>query len=376
MEMGMGSVAACFGELEDPRVREATHPLINIVTIGICAVICGVDDFTGMEDFGNRKKEWLSKFLDLSEGIPSHDTFNTVLGSLNPRQFEQCLLKWITSLHEISDGELVAIDGKTLRRSYDRANSKAAIHMVSAWATKNHISLGQVCVDEKSNEITAIPKLLELVEISGAFVTIDAMGCQTAIAEKIIAEGGHYILAVKDNQPKLSDAIRAHFEDHLSDDFARIKVSRHRTVATKNNHGREEERDYFVTPLPDDFPEAGRWKNLRALGVAINNTVRNGKQSTEVRYYILDKYISAKRFGGFTRDHWSIENNLHWQLDVTFGEDASRIRKRNGAANMSILRRTALSMLKNETSFKRGIKGKRVAAALDETYLEKVLFSQ
>ena len=224
MEMGMGSVTACFGELEDPRVRAATHPLINIVTIGICAVICGVDDFTGMEDFGNRKKEWLSKFLDLSEGIPSHDTFNTVLGSLNPRQFEQCLLKWITSLHEISDGELVAIDGKTLRRSYDRASSKAAIHMVSAWATENHISLGQVCVDEKSNEITAIPKLLELVEISGAFVTIDAMGCQTAIAEKIVEEGGHYVLAVKDNQPKLSEAIRAHFEDHLSDDFARIKV--------------------------------------------------------------------------------------------------------------------------------------------------------
>ena len=376
MEMAAASIGACFEGLEDPRVGEVTYPLINIVTMSICAVICGIDDFTGMEDFGNRKKKWLSKFLDLSSGIPSHDTFNTVLGSLKSHVFEQCLLTWITSLHEISSGELIAIDGKTLRRSHDRSSSKAAIHMVSAWATKNHISLGQVCVDEKSNEITAIPKLLELVEVHGAFVTIDAMGCQTAIAEKIVDEGGHYVLAVKDNQPKLSAAIQAHFEDHLEDDFARIKVSRHRTVAKKNNHGRVEERDYFVTPVPDDFPETQRWKNLRALGIAINNTVRNGKLSTEVRYYILDKYVSAKRFGSFVRGHWSIENNLHWQLDVTFGEDASRIRKANGAANMSILRRTALSMLKNETSFKRGIKGKRVSAALDETYLEKVLFSQ
>lgn len=376
MELSSASIGSCFEELKDPRVRKVTYPLINIVTIAICAVICGVDDFTGMEDFGNRKKEWLSKFLDLSNGIPSHDTFNAVLGSLKSRVFEECLLKWITSLHEISDGELIAIDGKTLRRSHDRSSSKAAIHMVSAWSAKNHISLGQVCVDEKSNEITAIPKLLELVEIHGAFVTIDAMGCQTAIAEKIVDEGGHYVLAVKDNQPKLSEAIQAHFVDHLEDDFARIKVSRYRTVANKNNHGRAEERDYFVTPVPDGFPEAHRWKDLRALGIAINNTVRNGKQSTEVRHYILDKYVSAKRFGGFVRGHWSIENNLHWQLDVTFREDASRIRKANGAANMSILRRTALSMLKNETSFKRGIKGKRVSAALDETYLEKVLFSQ
>ena len=374
MEQGLASVSACFEELTDPRTREPTYPLINIVTIAICAVICGADDFTGIADYGRRKKDWLGRFLDLSDGIPSHDTFNTVLGALRSDVFEKCLLKWITSLHEVSDGELIAIDGKTLRRSYDRGSSKAAIHMVSAWAATNHISLGQVCVDEKSNEITAIPKLLELIEIQGAFVTIDAMGCQTAIAEKIVDEGGHYILAVKDNQPNLSKAIQAHFEDHLEDDFDRIKVSRHRTV--NKDHGRIEERDYLVTPLPDDFPEASRWKNLRALGIAINNTQRNGKLSTEVRYYILDKYISAKRFGGFTRGHWGIENNLHWQLDVTFGEDACRVRKANGAANMSILRRTALSMLKNEASFKRGIKGKRLAAALDENYLEKVLFSQ
>lgn len=360
-----------FAELTDPRRREVTHPLINVVAIAICAVIAGADDFVAIAKWGRTKRDWLAKFLDLSAGIPSHDCFNAVFVALRPAEFEKCLLGWITSLHEITAGQIIPIDGKTLRRSFDAASGKSAIHMVSAWAAANQISLGQVVTDQKSNEITAIPKLLELIEISGSLVTIDAMGCQTDIAKQIVAQQGDYCLAVKGNQPTLHQGLMDHFEDHLEDDFARTQVRRHETNET--GHGREEQRSYFLCPVPDDLPDRERWAGLKAIGIAINQTVRNGQASSDVRYYILSRYVSGKRFAEAVRTHWSIENRLHWQLDVTFGEDQCRIRKGHADANFSVLRRTALSLLKNETTAKVGMKNKRLTAGWDDAYLEKVL---
>jgi predicted transposase YbfD/YdcC len=360
-----------FAELTDPRRREATYPLINVVVIAVCAVICGADDFVAIAKFGVTKRAWLARFLDLKDGIPSHDRFNAILATIRPVEFEKCLLSWITALHEITGGQVIAIDGKTLRRSFDTAGSKAAIHMVSAWATANHISLGQVVVDAKSNEITAIPKLLEMLELSGAMVTIDAMGCQTEIARNIVDADADYCLAVKGNQPTLHEGITAFFDDHLEDDFARTAVRRYQTE--EKGHGREEVRCYFICPVPSGLPDRARWAELKAIGIAISNTQRNGKDCNEVRYYILNKYVAARRFAEAVRGHWGIENRLHWQLDVTFQEDQCRIRHGHADTNFSILRRTALSLLKNESTLKVGIKNKRLNAGWDDTYLEKVL---
>ena len=361
-----------FAALTDPRRRKVTYPLINIVTIAVCAVIAGADDFVSIAEYGRQKRKWLAQFLDLRAGIPSHDRFNAILGALQPAEFEQCLLSWITALHELTDGQVVAIDGKTLRRSFDAATSKSAIHMVSAWATANHISLGQTVVDAKSNEITAIPKLLEILELSGCLVTIDAMGCQTAIAQAIVDAKADYVLAVKGNQPTLHQGVRDFFLDHFADDFARVKVSRHET--DERGHGREEQRSYFVCAVPDDLPDRARWANLKAIGVAISEGLRNGKPYSDVRYYILSRRLSAKRFGSAVRSHWSIENRLHWQLDVTFQEDQCRVRQGHADANLSSLRRTALSLLKNNHTLKVGLKNKRLAAAWSDEYLEEVLF--
>ena len=264
-----------FAELTDPRRRKVTYPLINVVVIAVCAVICGADDFVAIAKFGRTKRKWLARFLDLKNGIPSHDRFNAILAAIKPAEFEKCLLSWITALHEITDGQVIAIDGKTLRRSFDAASGKPAIHMVSAWATANHISLGQVVVDEKSNEITAIPKLLEILELSGALVTIDAMGCQTEIARKIVDADADYCLAVKGNQPTLQQGIADFFNDHLEDDFERTKVRRYETQ--ERGHGREENRYYFICPVPQDLPDRSRWPRLKAIGIAIHNTWRDGK---------------------------------------------------------------------------------------------------
>jgi predicted transposase YbfD/YdcC len=360
-----------FADLTDPRRRKVVHPLVNIVTIAVCAVICGADDFVSIADWARQKRGWLAKILDLTAGIPSHDRFNAVLGSLKPAEFEKCLLSWVTELHEVTAGQVVAIDGKTLRRSFDKASNKSAIHMVSAWATANHLTLGQVAVDAKSNEITAIPRLLEILEISGCIVTIDAMGCQTAIAEAIVASEADYVLAVKANQPTLHEGIESYFIDQMEDDFARVKMSRHETK--ERGHGREEHRTYYVCDAPAELPDRGRWAGLKRIGVAINETVRNGEATDAVRYYILSRRMSARSFARAVRGHWSIENRCHWSLDVTFGEDQSRIRKGHADANFSILRRTALSLLKNEKTEKVGVKNKRLIAGWNESYLEKVL---
>jgi len=361
-----------FASLTDPRRRKVTYPLINIVAIALCAVIAGADDFVTIAAWGRQKRAWLARFLDMTSGIPSHDRFNAVFKAIKPDEFERCLLSWITSLHEVTAGQVVAIDGKTLRQSFDKADAKSAIHMVSAWATANHISLGQVVVDQKSNEITVIPKRLELLDVSGCLVTIDAMGCQAEIAGQIIEGKADYVLAVKANQPTLHGGIVEYFLDHMEDDFARVKVSRHETK--EHGHGRDEHRTYLVCDVPDDLPDRGRWKGLKRIGVAISNTVRGGKPCDEVRYYILSKKLSARSFGAAVRGHWGIENSLHWQLDMSFGEDRSRIRRGHANANFAVVRRMALSLLKNEKSQKAGVKTKRLTAGWNDDYLEQVLF--
>lgn len=362
-----------FEQLTDPRRREPIYPLDNMICMLLCAVICGADDFVAIARWANSKQDWLAKFLDMSSGVPSHDRFNAVVALLKPHEFEQCLLSWITALHEVTGGQVIAIDGKTLRRSYDKASGKAAIHMVSAWATANHTSLGQVVTDAKSNEITAIPQLLEMIEISGSLVTIDAMGCQTAIAEKIVANGADYCLAVKGNQPTLHAGIEGHFQS-LADEEYRNAKARH-TATHEKAHGRVEERYYTICPVPESLRvEAQRWVHLKAIGMATNVTLRDGAEQIETRYYILSRYVSAKRFAEGVRSHWGIENHLHWQLDVTFGEDQCRVRKGHADANLSVLRRTALSLLKNEKSAKIGVKNKRLNAGWNDNYLEKVVF--
>lgn len=365
------TIQECFSELADPRRRKVVYPLVNVVTIAICAVLCGADDFVSIAEFGRAKRKWLSQFLDLSAGIPSHDRFNAIMAALNVEEFQQCLLELIKALHEVTEGQVVPIDGKTLRRSFDRASSKSAIHMVSAWASANHISLGQVVVDAKSNEITAIPKLLKMLEISGCLVTIDAMGCQVDIARAIVEAKADYVLAAKDNQPTLAQGIDAHFVDHAQDDFARVEARRH--VTQEKGHGREERREHVICRVPKDLPDAARWPKLAAIGMVFSCVLRNGKEHMECRHYILSKYLSAKKFAQAVREHWSIENRLHWQLDVTFQEDQCRVRKGNADANFSALRRTALSLLKNNHSKKVGIKNKRLLAALDDDYLLEVL---
>lgn len=364
-------IADHFAELTDPRKRKVTHLLLNVITIAICAVISGADDFVAIADYGRKKKAWLAEFLDLRGGIPSHDRFNAILAAIKPAEFEKCLLSWIMSLHDVTAGQIIAIDGKTLRRSYDTASGKAAIHMVSAWATANQISLGQVVTNEKSNEITAIPDLLEMLEIQGCLVTIDAMGCQVDIAQKILDRQADYVLAVKGNQPTLHENIERFFTEHVEDNFARVQAKQHHT--SERGHGREEDRSYVVCPVPEEMYGTKRWPKLKALGMVINDTLRDGKCHTEIRYYILSKKLSAKRFAEAVRGHWSIENRLHWQLDVTFQEDQCRIRKGHADANFSILRRTALSLLKNNKTLKLGIKNKRLSAGWDNDYLEQVL---
>ena len=363
-----------FQSLTDPRRKKATYPLINIVTIALCASIAGADEFVAMAKWARLHKEWLGQFLDLSAGIPSHDRLNMIFRQLNPAELERCLLSWLAALHDVSAGRLLAIDGKTARHSFDKATAKSALHMVSVWAVSQKLSIGCVAVEKKSNEITAIPEVLKLVELCGAIVTIDAMGCQTDIAEQIVEGGADYILAVKGNQKTLHEGIVEFFCDHLEDDFVRVNASRHETF--ERGHGREEHRTYYVCDVPENLPDLSRWKGLTQIGMAISETVRDGKPCDDVRYYILSQQTTARRFGTLIRSHWGIENSLHWQLDMSFGEDQNRTRKDHAAANLAVLRRMGLSLLKNETSEKVGIKNKRLIAAWNTDYLYKVLFGE
>jgi predicted transposase YbfD/YdcC len=357
-----------FRKLRDPRrLRRKKHLLLDIIVIAICGVICGCNDWQQIQTFARSRKDWLKRFLRLPEGIPAHDTFERVFDRLDPQAFQACFREWMQVLHEALGIGQIAIDGKTLRGS--GSNGLKALHLVSAWATANSLSLGQVAVDEKSNEITAIPKLLELLDVHGALVTIDAMGCQKEIAAKIVEGGGDYVLTVKDNQPTLLANIQDCFDKALKKDFTSVHYDCYQTE--EQGHGRHEIRSYHIIQDPD-LRAKEDWAGLRVIGMCYSECIRDGQESSEVRYFIGSRKAKAKVYGKALRNHWGIENNLHWQMDVTFGEDKNRFSKRNGAENLALVRRLAVGLLKQHPD-KRSIACKRLLAALDPAFLQEVL---
>jgi predicted transposase YbfD/YdcC len=359
-----------FRTIKDPRInRHKKFLLIDIIVIALSAVLCGAKDWHQVVTFGHERLAWLRRFLKLSNGIPSHDTFERVFNLIDPRVFHQSFQNWVAAIAEKLSIKHIAIDGKTMRGS--GSTKLGPLHLVSAWATEHHLSLGQVATAEKSNEITAIPELLELLELNGAVVTIDAMGCQKAIASKIIERGGDYALPVKDNQPNLLEDIGAIIGKALENDFQGFRHDVFSTV--DSGHGRVEKREYIILVDPDGIRNKEAWDHLRVVGMCVRDRQVGEKESTpELSYFIGSKVMSAKAYGKVLRNHWSIENHLHWQLDVTFTEDANRVSKRNAAENLSMLRRLALMMLKQHPSTL-SIAGKQWKAALSPQFLEEVL---
>jgi len=363
-----------FGDLTDPRIdRTKLHKLLDILVIAICAVICGADSWEDVEAFGHAKIEWLSTFLELPNGIPSHDTFNRVFARLDAEQFQASFLNWMSAVSEVIGGQVIAIDGKVLRRSHDRGIGKGAIDMVSAWATANRLVLGQVKVDDKSNEITAIPQLLEALEVAGCIVTIDAMGCQTKIAEMIIEKEAEYVLALKDNQGNLFEDTRKLFADLESSLYTAYAYEYDKTV--NKDHGRIEIREcWTISDLEILCHLRGfdNWKKLLTVSRIRSQRWIGEEKTCEDRYHIAS-IIGAQKVLSAARSHWGIENGLHWTLDIAFDEDRCRVRKDNGPANFAVLRHIALNLLKQEKTSKRSIKGKRLLAGWKEDYLLKVL---
>jgi predicted transposase YbfD/YdcC len=362
-----------FKDLEDKRVeRTKRHKLIDIVTIAICAVICGADSWVLMETYGKKKEEWLKQFLELPNGIPSHDTFARVFARIDPQQLQNSFLSWIKSINKITAGEVIAIDGKTLRHSYDKGKDKGAIHMVSAWATANRLVLGQCKVDEKSNEITAIPELIKVLEIAGCIVTIDAMGCQKQIVKSIVDKSGEYVIALKKNQGNLYKNVEKIFKEAISKGFEGFKYSDYHTK--EDEHGREEIRHYLMlSDIQERIDPGKKWMNLQSVGMVEYIRKVNGKTKVENRYYISSLTDNAKLLGESVRSHWGIENSLHWVLDVALREDDCRIRKDNAPQNFAVLRHIAVNAVGKEKSQKLGIKNKQVCAGWDNEYLEKIL---
>lgn len=362
-----------FKDLEDKRVeRTKRHKLIDIVTIAICAVICGADSWVLMETYGKKKKEWLKQFLDLPNGIPSHDTFARVFARIDPQQLQNSFLSWIKSINKITEGEVIAIDGKTLRHSYDKGKDQGAIHMVSAWATTNRLVLGQCKVDEKSNEITAIPELIKVLDIAGCIVTIDAMGCQKQIVKSIVDKSGEYVIALKKNQGNLYKNVEEIFKEAIAKGFEGFKYSDYHTK--EDEHGREEIRHYLMlSDIQERIDPGKKWMNLQSVGMVEYIRKVNGKTKVETRYYISSLTDNAKLLGESVRSHWSIENSLHWVLDVALREDDCRIRKDNAPQNFAVLRHIAVNAVGKEKSQKLGIKNKQVCAGWDNEYLEKIL---
>ncbi len=367
------SLAHHFAGLTDPRIdRSKLHDLLDIVAIAICAVTAGAETWDDIEDFGQAKHDWLSTFLALPNGIPSHDTFRRLFERLDPDQFQRCFLRWIEALHEATERQVIAIDGKALRRSFDRAKGKSALPMVHAWATANHLLLGQGAVDEKSNEITAIPKLLKVLEVTGAIITIDAMGCQKEIARAIRRRKADYVLALKANHEHLYEQVVAFFEGaRARNKMKGDEIRYHR--AWSEGHGRTECRRCWATSDLSWLEGREEWKDLKSVVMIEAERFIGESLSVETRYYLSSLPNDAKLLNEAVRPHWAVENSLHWVLDVTFHEDSSRIRKENAPENFGLLRRLALCLLKKETTSKRSIKGKRLRASWDDGYLLRVL---
>jgi predicted transposase YbfD/YdcC len=363
------SIAKHFARLKDPRrAHRRLHLLQDIIVIALCAVIAGAQDWQEIELFGRNRCDWLKRFLSLPNGIPSHDTFERVFNRLKPEAFQACFREWVQAIQEVLNIRHVAIDGKTLRGS--GKGTLGPLHLVSAWATAQRLSLGQVAVDAKSNEITAIPVLLDLLDIKGALVTIDAMGCQKAIARKIKEQGGDYILTVKENQENLLKDIEAALSKAFETDFAGVEHDRYET--RERGHGREEYRCYTVLHSIAGLRQADEWQGLTSIGMCYSERTVNGVTSVESRYFIGSRKARAKVYGKALRGHWGIENTLHGQLDVTFDEDDNRVSHRNAAENLALLRRLTLSLLQAHPA-KLSIAKKRYAAALDPAFLEEIL---
>jgi len=378
----VGSILECFGELEDPRSSvNRKHLLGDLIVISICAVIAGADGPKAIGVWAASNSDWLKQHLELPHGIPSHDTIGRLLALLKPAAFQTCFQNWIRTLRtddeEPATGnaasqkqEVIAIDGKALRRSHDRKHNLGALFLVSAWSVEYGVSLGQLATEEKSNEITAIPELINNIDVAGAIVTIDAAGCQKAIAAKIVAGGGDYILALKGNQGNLHKSVENWITEQMENGFANVTVRTHQQ--TVKGHGRLDELTYYQLEVPRGLPGHSAWKGLRTIGVAIRVSKEGDKVTREARYFISSLRLGVKRFAAGIRGHWGIENTLHWCLDVTFREDESRLRDRHAADNVAWLKRFAISLLKQCTD-KESIAMRRRMAGWNTDYLTQVL---
>lgn len=377
IRIALEEVVGYFDELEDPRSTiNQKHPFVSVVVIALMAVLAGASGPTTIAQWAKYKEAFLLGVLDLPHGVPRKDVFRRVLSLLHPAAFQACFPAWLSALKDqaaaVSEIEqpVYAVDGKTARRSHDRKKGLGALHCVSVWASELGLSLGQVACDAKSNEITAIPELLKLVDIHGAIITIDAMGTQKAIAEQIIEQKADYVLALKGNQEKLHDAVIEYIDRQFDNDFAGMDARQHTTKETA--HGRDETRCYVHLPVPEALPNQDQWKGLKSIGVAISACVRDGKETVERRYYLSSLPVGVKCFARAVRGHWGIENSCHWSLDMTFREDESRIRDRNLRENFAWLNRFLLSLLKQHPS-KNSVVGKRRSCAWNDDFLLEVL---
>jgi len=371
----MEAIEEHFSKVNDPRIdRRKEHKLIDMIVIAICAVICGAEGWTDIENFGNSKQPWLKTFLELPNGIPSHDTFGRVFSMLDTQQFQLAFYEWVMAVNEIVHGQIINIDGKRLAGSEDKFLGKRAIYMVSAWAEENEIVLGQRKVEEKSNEITAIPELLKLLAISGCIVTIDAIGTQTQIAKTIMEAQADYVLSVKENQGHLFEDISVLFAVDQAHGFKYASLARHQEV--NKGHGRIETRECWSTSDPDYLNlirDRENWVGLRSIVMVVSTRMVGDKQTKKTRYYISSLPSDPERLLHVVRRHWAIENELHWVLDVAMNEDHSRVRKDQAPENLAVLRHIALNLLKQEKTAKGGIHAKQLQAAWKEDYLLKVL---
>lgn len=360
-----------FFVLKDPRVKKRTeHRLLDIIAVVLCGVIANCKDWQKIELWAKQQHDWLKTFLALPGGIPSHDTLERTFARLNPQTFQACFGKWMTALQKALGLQPIAIDGKTLCGSGQPSTGLKPLHLVSAWVSANQLTLGQVAVESKSNEITAIPELLKLLELKGALITIDAMGCQKKIVAQIAQGGGDYLITVKDNQGRLLEDIQQQFASYFEDCLAGKDVDSYETE--DQGHGRYERRRYTVLYNLDGIRDRDAWANLRVVGRCDHERVTNGETSSEVRYFIGSKQASARVYGEAFRGHWGIENNLHWRLDVLFGEDGNRVRDRMAAENLAWLRRVAVTLLKRHPK-KDSLANKSFQALLDPHFLQQIL---